>query len=333
MKAWINGQVLEPDQARVSALDHGLTVGDGVFETLKFVDGAPFALTRHLARLARSCAAMGLPVSISSSCGRLWSNCSRSMQRRSGTLESVGCGSRSLAGPATRVDARNGRPAADPGTVAGDPLASFHRRRPRDLAPQRTLSHRRRQEHLLRGERRRAGSREIAWRLRGVVLNTKGQLCEGTGSNVFIERGGQLVTPPLSSGCLAGVTRELVLEWCDAEEQMITESDLLSAAEVALTSSTRDVHPVHALDGGPLVAPGPATLRAMTAFTAGVKDDNDPWKPALTRCCFARRPPRSTPTTENRRHAVRRSDGRVRRNARGAGARQGDRRHRRAPTR
>ena len=48
MKAWVDGAVVEPDQARVSVFDHGLTVGDGVFETAKVVDGVPFALTRHL---------------------------------------------------------------------------------------------------------------------------------------------------------------------------------------------------------------------------------------------------------------------------------------------
>ena len=62
MKVWLNGTVLESADARVSVHDHGLTVGDGVFETLKVIDGIPFALTRHLNRLRTSAASLGLTV-------------------------------------------------------------------------------------------------------------------------------------------------------------------------------------------------------------------------------------------------------------------------------
>ena len=60
MKVWVDGAVVEADEARVSVFDHGLTVGDGVFETAKVVDGVPFALTRHLDRLASSASGLGL---------------------------------------------------------------------------------------------------------------------------------------------------------------------------------------------------------------------------------------------------------------------------------
>ncbi|MEO8108153.1 MAG: aminotransferase class IV, partial [Actinomycetes bacterium] len=61
MKVWVNGQLSEPDAARISPFDHGFTVGDGVFETCKVTAGAPFALTRHLRRLDRSASGLGLP--------------------------------------------------------------------------------------------------------------------------------------------------------------------------------------------------------------------------------------------------------------------------------
>ncbi len=277
MKAWINGQVLEPDQARVSALDHGLTVGDGVFETLKVVDGAPFALTRHLARLARSCAAMGLPaidlelvraavVELLEVNAEEVRHAGVSRLRITITGGPGPLGSMRGTADPTLILALSPATPWPPSTAVA--LVTWRRNERSAIAGVKSTSYAENVVALAHAKSRGASE--------ALFLNTKGQLCEGTGSNVFIERGGQLVTPPLSSGCLAGVTRELVLEWCDAEEQMITESDLLSAAEVALTSSTRDVHPVHALDGGPLVAPGPATLRAMTAFTARVKDDNDP---------------------------------------------------------
>ena len=57
---WANGRLVAPDEPAISALDHGVTVGDGVFETLKVVGGRPFAMTRHLDRLERSAAGLGL---------------------------------------------------------------------------------------------------------------------------------------------------------------------------------------------------------------------------------------------------------------------------------
>ena len=61
MKVWVGDALRDAGDARVSVFDHGLTVGDGVFETTKVIDGVPFALTRHLDRLSRSAAGLGLP--------------------------------------------------------------------------------------------------------------------------------------------------------------------------------------------------------------------------------------------------------------------------------
>ena len=61
MKVWVDDRLVEQDDAMVSAFDHGFSVGDGVFETLKVVDGAPFAWTRHVHRLGTSAAGLGLP--------------------------------------------------------------------------------------------------------------------------------------------------------------------------------------------------------------------------------------------------------------------------------
>ncbi|MGW3406701.1 aminotransferase class IV, partial [Streptomyces zhihengii] len=61
MKLWVNGGLKDVEEARVSVLDHGMTVGDGIFETVKAAHGQPFALTRHLDRLTRSADGLGLP--------------------------------------------------------------------------------------------------------------------------------------------------------------------------------------------------------------------------------------------------------------------------------
>jgi branched-chain amino acid aminotransferase len=98
--------------------------------------------------------------------------------------------------------------------------------------------------------------------------NTAGNLCEGTGTNIFVVVDDRLVTPPLSSGCLAGVTRELLLE----VDTSIAEADvpltrLPSVEEAFLTSSTRDVMPISAIDGRALrEVDGPHTRRASSAL-------------------------------------------------------------------
>jgi branched-chain amino acid aminotransferase len=116
--------------------------------------------------------------------------------------------------------------------------------------------------------------------------NLAGNLCEGTGSNLFLAFGddapaglppGRLVTPPLSSGCLAGVTRALVLETTDAVEEHIPLDALLTAHEAFLTSTTRELQAIRAIDGHHLpAAPGPLTTAATAAFTALTARDLDP---------------------------------------------------------
>jgi branched-chain amino acid aminotransferase len=104
-----------------------------------------------------------------------------------------------------------------------------------------------------------------------LFANTLGNLCECTGSNVFVVVDGEILTPDLASGPLAGITRELVVLWCRQEgltvrEQALPMSILEQAAEVFITSSTKDVMAVHSVDDRPLAAPGPLTVRAAEIF-------------------------------------------------------------------
>ncbi|NNH24758.1 aminotransferase class IV, partial [Pseudokineococcus marinus] len=120
-----------------------------------------------------------------------------------------------------------------------------------------------------------------------LLANTRGELCEGTGSNVVVqlrdERGApapELVTPPLSSGCLAGVTRALLLRWASEEglplvERAIPVEALEGAAAVLLTSSLRDVQVQTALDGRPLATDG-LPARAAELFARRAAEDVDP---------------------------------------------------------
>jgi len=110
-----------------------------------------------------------------------------------------------------------------------------------------------------------------------LFANTQGNLCEGTGSNIFVVLDGDLLTPPLSAGPLAGITRELVLEWAGGTETDIAMADLERVSEAFLTSSGRDVQPIRAIDGRELpAAPGPVTRKTMDVFVERGASDMDP---------------------------------------------------------
>ena len=102
-----------------------------------------------------------------------------------------------------------------------------------------------------------------------------GNLCEGTGTNIFVEHEGRLVTPPLSSGCLAGVTRGLVVETSEVEEIDLPIEVLTTTAEAFLTSSTRDVMAIDRIDDRTL-EPGPLTAAAAAAFADLASSTIDP---------------------------------------------------------
>lgn len=110
----------------------------------------------------------------------------------------------------------------------------------------------------------------------GLFVNTQGALCEGTGTNVFIIKNGDVLTPPLISGCLAGITRELLLEWGLASEASLSTADLESADEVFVTSSTRDVHPVTKLGERTWGEIGPETRFVAAQYIRGIAQNVDP---------------------------------------------------------
>jgi branched-chain amino acid aminotransferase len=115
-----------------------------------------------------------------------------------------------------------------------------------------------------------------------IFANTRGELCEGTGTNVFVVAGGVLRTPPESAGCLLGVTRALILELADrlsiaAEEVDLPLTAVATADEAFLSSSTREVQAISRVDGYPLpAAPGSVTTLLADAFRRMVADDLDP---------------------------------------------------------
>ena len=276
MKVWLDGAVLDADAARVSVFDHGLTVGDGVFETAKVLGGVPFALTRHLDRLAASARGLGLPapgddVLRAAVAEALEANAEhhgsplRLRITLTGGTSPLGS-DRGQAGPTLVVAVAPMTPWAPTAKVIVVPWTRNERAATAGL---KTTSY---AENVVALAHAKAEGGSEA-----LLLNTAGQLCEGTGSNVFVVLDGELVTPPLSAGCLAGVTRALVLEWTDAVERDVPPAALLEADEVFLTSSTRDVQGVHAVgDDVYAGAPGPITERVSAVFAERAAADVDP---------------------------------------------------------
>lgn len=270
--AWVDGSLVAPDAATVSAFDHGLTVGDGVFETLRVYRGTPFALRRHLDRLGRSAAGLGLRVPdrevLARACAEVVDagGLADARLRLTVTGGPGPLGSPRGAGPPTVVAAV--APLAPVAPMAAVAVAPWPRNERGPLAGLKTTSYA--ENVVLLAWARERGAEEA------VVADTTGRLCEGTGANVFVVHDGRLRTPTLASGCLAGVTRALVLEQTDAEEADLALDDLASADEAFLTSSTREVQPIGSVDGRPLAAPGPRTSAARSAFRDLVTGHLDP---------------------------------------------------------
>ncbi|MEV5507149.1 aminotransferase class IV [Streptomyces orinoci] len=273
MTIWLNGALRDESSAFVSVFDHGLTVGDGVFETVKTVHGRPFALTRHLTRLATSARGLGLPEPDPEEVRRACAAVLEANPMPLGRLRITYTGGISPLG-------------SDRGTTGPTLLVALGEtlRRP-DTTGVITVPWTRNERGALTGLKSTSYAENVIALARAqqqgaseaLFANTAGALCEGTGSNVFVVLDGELHTPPVSSGCLAGITRALVVEWTGARETDLPMEALERAEEVFLTSSLRDVQAVHAIDGRRLPgAPGPVTAKAMRLFEERSAADIDP---------------------------------------------------------
>ncbi|MFG2647544.1 aminotransferase class IV [Streptomyces sp. NPDC048436] len=273
MKIWLNGGLQDPDAARVSVFDHGLTVGDGIFETVKSVEGRPFALTRHLDRLARSARGLGLPEpdqdEVRAACAAVIDANPMPLGRLrityTGGLSPLGS-DRGDQGQTLVVALGEAPRRPDTTAVITVPWTRNERGA---LTGLKTTSYAENVVALARAHEQGASE--------ALFANTVGRLCEGTGSNVFVVLDGEIHTPPVASGCLAGITRALAVDWTGARETDLPLDVLDRAEEVFLTSTLRDVQAVHRIDGRELPgAPGSVTAKAMRIFGERAGDDLDP---------------------------------------------------------
>jgi branched-chain amino acid aminotransferase len=271
-----NGEIREAGERMLSPGQLGLLSGWGVFTTVRISQGAVFAWERHWARMTRD--ARMLKVALSFDPAAL----ERDLMRLVEANGHAECTMRVAAvrnsngfwqGPSTGCDTdlialtadlnpwsetarlglqANGRFAA--GEFSGTKMLSW--------------------------------AQNLAWLERAhnegfdecVLLNERGSVAECTSANIFAATGGRVLTPPLSDGCLPGITREILLEshgstGTEVVEKSLTPEDLYAADEVFITSTTRDLLPVSEIAGRRLAAKPETRLRLSSYLTEFVRAD------------------------------------------------------------
>jgi branched-chain amino acid aminotransferase len=275
---WLNGQIVSVAEARVSPFDHGLLVGDGAFETLITYDGVPFALRRHWERLRFSCETLGIATPEMEMLRRAF----REVMAANGLAEArLRATVTSGAGP-LGSEKGHGVPTLLVAALVLKPwpatervvTAPWPRNERGALTGVKSISYADNVRALAHAKTRGGGE--------ALLGNTRDELCEGTGSNVFLVREGEVITPPLESGCLAGVTRALVLKLCAehgirAREERLPLSVLRECEEAFLTSSTREVHAISQIDRRDLPrVSGEVTRELARLYKEMVARDRDP---------------------------------------------------------
>lgn len=271
-KVWLNGGITASAEARISPFDRGFLFGDGAFETLRAYCGTPFAVTRHWERLRASCEILGLKPPSAAEFSKALAEVLASNNLTQARLRfTVSRGEDSNTG-ATLLASASALPVwPSAASVCTVPWARNERS---PLAGAKSISYSENSLALAWAKQRGADE--------GIFANTRGLLCEGTGSNVFLVHDGVLMTPPLSSGCLAGVTRALVLELARndgiaVEETPLSVSALAESDEAFLTSTTREVQPIAQVDGGDLSqSPGLICRRLVELFHRLTLHDDNP---------------------------------------------------------
>ena len=279
MKVNVNGLISDSKDAVVSVLDHGFLFGEGVYETVRTYNRNPFVLDRHLFRLRKSAHMINLLVPLSDE---------QFNHRISETISK----SKAIGELSIRIILTRG-----PGELSYDPtrcpdpsvviivtplremssqtlnsgiiitFSTFIRNHPMSINPQ-IKSNNLLNNALAMQEALKQGLSETLMR------NYKGQLVECAQSNFFIVKSGEVITPPITAGLLAGVTRNLIFEigalsGVPVREEILFETDLDSAQEAFLTSTTREIIPVtrvgkHTIGNG---NPGPITRTLMSNFS------------------------------------------------------------------
>ena len=278
----VNGRIADEAHAVISVFDHGFLYGEGVYETLRTYNGQPFLFDRHMRRLRRSAGMLTLPIPIGDAdIDARFRDTMRAAGLNGGPnneayirmLLTRGVGELSYdtsacLSPSIVIIVK---PQVDPPPDAYDRgvaavIVSTVRNHPGTVNPM-IKSNNLLNSALAMQEAIRRGAFE------GIMRNYRGELAECTTSNLFVVSDGAALTPPLASGLLPGITREILFEIgaeqkIPVREAVLRDEDLFGADEAFLTSTTRELVPIVRVDDRTIGsgAPGPVTRALLDAF-------------------------------------------------------------------
>lgn len=270
-----NNRMIPLAEARLSPGQMGLLMGWGVFSTLRIYQGVPFAFDRHWARMSRDADRLGIALDYAQQ--SVWKSIvdlAAANQRPEGAAR------------ISFIKNHGGIWADAPGCPPTDLLIFTRQLAAWPAAHKLALI-----PNAIYSAGRLAGAKMLSWvqnigtheRVHGdglddaLLMNERGQLAECTSANIFLVRGREVRTPPLSSGCLPGITRSVLLDVIPAagfrlSEEDLTPADLNTAEEVFVSSTTREVAAVESIQPDwKYAAPGKTTLEIAAAFQRYVK--------------------------------------------------------------
>jgi branched-chain amino acid aminotransferase len=285
---WLNGELLRVSQARISPLDRGLLYGDGLFETMRAYGGVIFRLGAHVERLLQAAKALRFPFALDAE--MLAEACQEVVGANDLTDAYVRLTiTRGVGGLPGELDASreptilavareyHGYPPELCERGMNAAVASVRRNASSVLSRVKSLNYL--DNVLARAQAAERGADEA------LLLDSESKVVEGSASNVFIlprvgRASSPTLTPPVSAGVLAGITRECILELCaeldiDSAEESFTLDELLAAEEAFLTNSLMEVVPLTRVDGIPVGRgiPGRVTKSLMQAYRELVREE------------------------------------------------------------
>jgi branched-chain amino acid aminotransferase len=279
----VNGRISAGEDAVISVFDHGFLYGEGIYETLRTYNGRLFLFERHMRRLRNSARLIDLTVPFTDD------------ELAALIRDTIAAAKLDNAEAYVRVLVTRGigeltydlkatphpswviivKPLLSPAAEIYENgvkvvLVDVVRNHPQSVSPM-IKSNNLMNSALAAQEALKRGGFEA------VMRNYRGELTECTQSNLFIVKNGIPLTPPLESGLLPGITREFVIELgrdagLEVREQILCDDDLFGADEAFLTSTTREVLPIVAVDEREIGngKPGPVTLKLLEVFRTHV---------------------------------------------------------------
>jgi branched-chain amino acid aminotransferase len=287
MKVYIDGKFLDEKNAKVSVFDHGLLYGDGVFEGIRAYNGRVFKLKEHIDRLYYSAKAilLTIPISPEQMSKAVVDSCRRN-GIRDGYIRLVvtrGVGTLGL----------NPNRCKNPSVIVIADKIQLYPKEMYDRGMEIVTVATTRNLHnavnpaikslnylnniLAKIEANIAGVEEA------IMLNSQGYVSECTGDNIFIIKGNELLTPPLSAGALYGITRGTVMDLAreaglKVSEPNLTRYDVYNADECFLTGTGAEIIPVTKIDGRVIGSgkPGETTRKLVKEYHALTKVSGEP---------------------------------------------------------